>query len=126
MENKKNLINVLIIIASIVSAVLTIKFALGIVDGMLHSEVGFLKTNPMPLVVCLTIGGAISFFLLGRIKKIFITIAIYYIGMLLSITFFYYAFDCILFNIGIEYIVAYTVMGIIFVALTVSVAKTFK
>ena len=126
MENKKNLINVLIIIASIVSAVLTIKFALGIVERMIDSNVGILQNNPMPLIVCLTVGGGISFFLLGKIKKIFALIGVYYIGIIITGTCFCYALLAYLFNVGLEYVFVYTFFGIMLFAITNVVAKTFK
>lgn len=123
---KKKIINVLIIILSIVSAIITVKIALGIVERMIDSNVGILQNNPMPLIVCLTVGGGISFFLLGKIKKIFSLIGVYYIGIIMTGTCFSYALLAYLFDVKIEYILVYTFLGIILFAITVVVAKIFK
>ena len=117
MERKK-IISALIIIMSIVSAVLTIRFALEIVNKMINSELGFIKTNPMPLLICLLIGGTVSFFSLSKVKKVFLTIGTYYIGMLLCIACFYYATLAYLSHNGIEYILAYACIGIVMIAVT--------
>ncbi len=125
MEKKKIILNVLIIIMSLVSAVLTIKFALGIVNQMISSGLGIIQ-NPMSLLLCLLVGGAVTLFLLAIIKKVFVRIAAYYIGILLSGACFYYAYGAFTLNIGIEYTLTYAMLGAILFATTVIIAKVFK
>ncbi len=122
---KKTIINVLIIIMSLVSAVLTIVSALGIVNRMISSGLGIIQ-NPISLLLCLLVGGAVTLFLLAIIKKVFIKIGAYYVGMLLSGACFYYAYGAFTLNIGMEYVLTYVILGIMLFAMTVFIAKVFK
>lgn len=122
---KKTIINVLIIIMSLVSAVLTIVSALGIVNRMISSGLGIIQ-NPISLLLCLLVGGAVTLFLLAIIKKVFIKIGAYYVGMLLSGACFYYAYGAFTLNIGVEYVLTYAMLGALLIAMTVFIAKVFK
>lgn len=123
---KKRIFVFILIIMSIVSAIITVKVALGIVEKTIDSELGFLQTNPMPLFVCLLIGGAISLFSLAKVKKVFLTLGVYYIGILLSITCFYYAIVAYLLQGGMEYILTYACIGIIMIGVTQMMANVIK
>ncbi len=123
---KSKTLNVLIILLSIVSAVVTIKFTLEIVNKMINSELGFIRTNPMHLLICLIVGGAISFFSLAKIKKIFATIGMYYIGVLICITSFYYAIVAYILRGGIEYTIIYSCIGLMMLFVTKIMANFVK
>ena len=122
---KKKIINVLIIIMSIVSAVLTIVFTVEIVNRMISSGLGIIQ-NPISLLLCLLVGGAVTLFSLAKVKKIFAKIGAYYIGILLSVACFYYAYGAFTLNIGMEYVLTYAVLGVVLFAMTVFIAKVFK
>lgn len=125
MEKKKIIINVLIIIVSLVSAVLTIVSALGIVNQMISSGLGIIQ-NPISLLLCLLVGGAVTLFLLAIIKKVFAKIGAYYVGILLSVACFYYAYGAFTLNIGVEYVLTYAMLGALLIVMTVFIAKVFK
>lgn len=121
---KNKIINLLMIIMSIVSAVVTVIIAHDIVEKMIASN--FLRTNPMPLFICLLIGGAISFFSLAKVKKVFLYVGTYYVGALMSITCFYYATVAYLLQGGIEYVLTYACIGIIMIFVTQMMANFVK